>query len=340
MAGKSTDKSSISFSPCLALMKIKIASESVAAKYAGGYSGIRGFNLIIKHSGSRIHPSGDYSINLSGEMSVSYVDNANGADYIQVNEGSNLMDSDASYYLAVLPAGAVETFQFQPFGFDSSENAKWDTIYPMTLSSAASINSGDYFDLGTINPVGLQKARDAFVPAITLDGSFSDWASVASFSGDAGNKILEWKATSDKQNIYFYFKLDESVVKANGKWEAVIMTAFDTDNNTETGANADYNMGGGFEARSKAIPFNHSANSDVVFYSPASPSSSSQIKCPISGDSIGTVATAGISDGTYDYVEIRIPRNKIGSPASGATIRIRQALGWLAYCDAQTLVLD
>lgn len=348
MAGKSTDKSSISFSPCLALMKIKIASESVAAKYAGGYSGIRGFNLIIKHSGSRIHPSGDYSINLSGEMSVSYVANDKGADYIQVSEGSNLMDSDASYYLAVLPAGDAETFQFQPFGFNSSEEATWDGIYPMTLTSAVSIDAGDYFDLGTINPVGLQKARDAIVSAITIDGDMSDWDAVDMYPADAlkdafpgdGARILNWKVKSDTQNIYLYFKLVESVAKARGTWSGYLPIGFDTDNDASTGASGSYGLGEGYEARAIAYPLSNAAAADVTFFAPASPCSSNEIKCPISGSSLGGFPTAGCLDGAGNaYVELRIPRNKIGSPATATIIRINVAMGSTAS-GAQTYTLE
>ena len=345
MAGKSTDKSSISFSPCLALIKFKIAAESVAAKYAEGYSGIRGFNLIIKHSGNRINPTGDYTVNLSGAMNVAYA-GTNGANYIQVNEGSDLMSSTANYYLTVIPAGAVETFQLQPFGFNSSSEATWSTIYPMTLSQTVSMDPGDYFDFGTLNPVGLKKAQDAFTPAIAIDGNMDDWATVDmypldntkdAFPGD-GTRILNWKVKSDAQYVYVYFKISESQAQTRGTWSGYLPVGFDTDNDTATGEAGSYGLGDGFEARAIAFPLSNDANNPVTFFDPASPCEDNNIKCPISGSSLGGFPTAGCLDGEGNgYVEISIPRAKIGSPTG--TIRINVAMSSLAS-GAQTYTLE
>ena len=154
------------------------------------------------------------------------------------------------------------------------------------------------------------------------------------FAGDGAN-IIEWKAFSDKLFIYLYFKVTESVVQAKGQFDARIMTAFDTDNNTTTGNDASYNLGTGFEALSKAKPFSNAAKSPVTFSS----SPSGDIQCPI-GTSLGTVETIGHSDGLgYVYAEICIPRAKIGSPASSTTIRLRNSLEWASTCDEQSITL-
>lgn len=348
MAGKSTDKASISFSPCLALVKLRMDAESVAAKYAGGYSGVRGMNIIIRHSGSRVIVAGNYTVNLSGEMSVAYVDDASKKDYLQLNEGSSLMSAGTDYYMSVIPAGAVETFNIQFFGFNAEESATWSDIYPMTLSSATSMEPGDMFNFGTLNPVGLQKARDAFVPAITIDGDMADWASVDmypldgekdAFPGD-GERVLAWKVKSDAQNIYVYFKLSESQCQSRGTWSGYLPIGFDTDNNAETGEDGSYGMGAGFEARAIAFPLSNSSGSAVTFFAPASPCGDNNIKCPISGSSLGGFITAGCLDGKGSaFVEVRIPREKIGSPATSSTIRMRVAMSSTASA-AQTYVLE
>ena len=348
MAGKSTDKASISFSPCLALVKLRMDAESVAAKYAGGYSGVRGVNIIIKHSGSRIYSAGNYTVDLSGEMSVAYVNDASKKDFLQINEGSSLMTAGTDYYMSVIPAGTVETYQVQFFGFDAEENASWADIYPMTLTSATSMDAGDMFNFGTLNPVGLQKARDAFVPAISIDGDMSDWASVDmypldgekdAFPGD-GDRVLAWKVKSDSKYIYVYFKLSEAQCQSRGTWSGYLPIGFDTDNNAETGADASYGMGGGFEARSIVFPLSNSGGSAVTFFDSGSPCSSNDVKCPIGGDSLGKPITAGCLDGAGSaYVEVRIPRDKIGSPATSSTIRMRVAMSSTASA-AQTYVME
>ena len=294
MAGKSTDMSSICFAPCLTLVKFKIAAESVAAKYADGYSGIRGFNLIIKHNGNRIHPTGDYSVDLSGsDVAVSYV--ANGADFIQINEGENLMSSTADYYVTVIPEGNVETFQIQPFGFNSSSAATWDGIYHMTLTQSASLNPGDYFDLGTLNPLGLQKARDAFVPAISIDGNFTDWNSITT-TGGYSNGYTECRATYDKNFIYFYSKT------TNITWDSgnYFYYCLDTDNDNTTGG--DLWGHAGFECIFYVSPFSSTEGtyrSSPTLHRTYPDSNSAAISCAGSYDSENKVSE----------IEIAVSRN-------------------------------
>ena len=173
-----------------------------------------------------------------------------------------------------------------------------------------------------------------------------NWASVDmypldgekdAFPGD-GTKLIEWKATSDATYIYFYYKTVASYAQTGGVWSSYLPTGYDTDNNDSTGSDASYSLGGGFEANSVAHPFSNEAGSAITFYAPASPCSSSFIKCPVGSDSAGTVATNGSVKGDYAYIESRIPRSAIGSPASAATIRVRQGYGWTPSA-AQTITL-
>ena len=158
-----------------------------------------------------------------------------------------------------------------------------------------------------------------------------------SFPGD-GERIVEWKATSDASYVYFYYKTIASVAVSRGVWNSYLVTGFDTDNDSSSGDDASYGLGGGFEARTISYPFSNSAGSPVSFYSPASPCSSSQAKCPISGESQGYVPTNGSLYGDHAYAEIRVPRSYIGSPVSGVTIRVRQAYGSTSSA-SQTITL-
>ena len=167
---------------------------------------------------------------------------------------------------------------------------------------------------------------------------YPDDTSMDAFPGD-GNRIVEWKATSDSRYVYFYYKTVASVAQEKGVWDSYLVTGFDTDNEAATGENGSYGLGNGFEARSIAFPFSNGAGSAVSFYQPSTPCSSSDLKCPISSDSKGNIPTNGGLKGDDAYVEVMIPRSWIGSPASGATIRVRHAYGWTPSPE-QTITLE
>lgn len=204
---------------------------------------------------------------------------------------------------------------------------------------------------------GIAQARICVVPSCDLSAygvgvpfwsAFGvNWSSIDMYADDSskdafpgeGNKIVEWKATSDDTDIYFYFKTVASAAQTAGQWESYIVTGFDTDNDPTTGEAGSYGLGDGFEARSLAYPYSNDVGSPVTFRLPTSPNTSSKILCPISGSSLGYVETNGGLKGDYAFVEIRIPRNKIGSPSSGATIRVRHAFGWTPSPE-QTITLE
>ena len=175
VAGKSTDKAHFSLTPCLSLGRFRMAEESVAAKYEAGYSGIRGFYLIAKN-GDRVIVAGDYTVNLSGEMNVQYVDNSNKGNYKKI-ESDDLLKKDTDYYFTMIPAGTVKSLELRFVGFNSDGTvSSTEGIYKMASNQTVSFDPGDCFDFGTLNPVGAKKADDSYVPAITIDGVFSDWS--------------------------------------------------------------------------------------------------------------------------------------------------------------------
>ena len=209
MAGKTTGDDLI-LKPCLALVKFRIHENSVAAEYVDGegYSSVRGFNLMMRHSGSRTKNCGTYAVNLSGSnMSVSAI--GDGAkDYKQLSSGSRL-SSGTDYYFSVIPVGAIEKIdlQFLCFKWDGEKYAgTWGSDpkdYQMALEQSLSVDCGDYFDFGTLNPVGLKKAADEFTPSVYIDGVFTDWDGISDLpntrsGGGTNYKIV--KALSNKFN--------------------------------------------------------------------------------------------------------------------------------------------
>ena len=347
MAGKTTGDN-LTLKPCLSLIKLKVADKSVAAQYEGGYSGVRGILLIIRKSGSRKLLWGDYAVDLSGS-NLAVSNGTTTKDYFELNNGLDLMDDEITYYIPMLPLGAADKVELTFYGFNSATPGDYNFgSYNMALETSFSIDPGDILNFGTLDPVSLKKKADEFVPAITMDGSFTGWDSIDMYPGDDGKDafpgdgtyIYEWKATSDSKYIYFYYKISETQVYTWGQYEACLATGFDLDNNSGTGDSFTYNLGAGFEAGTKANPFKNGANADVICRNLSNIHSESYIKCPVSSSSLGTVATCGSLDGAGNvFVETRIPREKIGSPSKDSEIRVRHAFGWKAVSDAQVITL-
>ena len=303
-----------------------------------GLTGVSKVKLTVENTGNGYYLSGrspirgsadDYYLQMyedSGSKSISIID--------KVSSGTATFYVHARCWEALKSAIVLENM-------DAGDN------YENIIYKASSTGTG---------LTGIAQARIGIVPSLDVSSygvgvpfwsSFGvNWASIDmypsddskdAFPGDGG-RTVEWKATSDATNIHFYFKTIASVAKTRGQWESYLVTGFDTDNDETTGSAGSYGLGDGFEARSIAFPFKNDAGSDVTFRLPTAPNSSSKIECPI-GTNLATVATNGGLKGDYAYVEIRIPRDKIGSPASGATIRVRQAYGSAASA-AQTITLQ
>lgn len=291
----------------LEVSKVKLEVEHVAnGYYLSGKSP-------IKQSGSDI-----YLNCYSGSGSTS-------ASYIQDVPASKTV----SFYV---PFRAWEGLQPKLTLVNMEEGASKDFILLSAEAKAklASASMSKFYDVPAVSVPGKG------VPFVSAFGI--NWSAIAAeYPGD-GERIINWKAASDASNIYFFFKTSAQVAKDRGVWNAYIVTGYDTDNDDTTGEAGSYGLGDGFEARSIAYPFSNAKDSEVSFYGPGSPNTSSNIKCPVSGSSLGMVPTNGSRAGDYAYAEIKIPRSAIGSPASGATIRVRQAYGSTSSA-AQTITL-
>ena len=293
--------------------------------------------LDIETSGS-YHISGDFQLTLDGSnykiSPWTYSWSSEAGKRVSFTE--NVVSEAASFYV---PFKTWEA-NFEPMMtlYDASTGY---TIKTVTANSALPYTTGNVVVLQPFSAPGSGS------PLYSVWGV--DWASIDMypldgekdcFPGD-GERIAEWKVTSDATYIYFYYKTVASVAVSRGVWESYLVTGYDTDNDSSSGDAASYGLGDGFEARTIAYPFSNNAGNPVSFYSPASPCSSSKSLCPIGdgkGASLGTIPTNGSLLGDYAYVETRVPRSYIGSPASGVTIRVRQAYGSTS-CAAQTITL-
>lgn len=330
IAGKSTDKSTFSFKPCLSLVCFRMHAESVAAKYADGYSGIRGFYFIAKN-GSRVYVAGDYTVNLFGDMTVQYVDNGNKKDDHKI-DSNELLTAGVDYYFTVLPAGAVTSMEFRFLGYNSDESVS-DTegIYTMSTSQSVSFDPGDCFNFGTINPVGLKKDKDN--PAINIGSDVTDWAGIDAIAGD-GNRIAEWKYTSDSFNVYFYLKVtitggDQYAVRGTDAGFTMGVNINDATGTTLSAVEQEH-----CDYRISLYPFTNDKNTTPV----TSGTGTGSIKPSPFSSYDGSVPYAGFVDTDFAYVEFSVPRNKIGYPASGSTIKVKLAAG-SAILSEQSIVV-
>lgn len=335
--------------PCLALFKVRIASASVPAGYylntetytsskgkehEHTYSAVRGFNF-YQIGSSTIYSSGDFTVSVAddGTLTTESVDNANRGTYRQISQEEKLT-ADTDYLMCLIPSGVQTTFKFDFLGYsDNSGGLLWDAVYSMSNPAKYTVSPGDYYDLGTLNPLGMKKAANeaaddaadeaasSYVPAITIDGNLSDWAAIPVLPSSQTSRIREWKFKSDAFYVYFYFSLRKNRC---GTGKHLVM-GFNTDNNTATGSNYDTNKILGNEVTVSVDPFTNAVGSNLI---------------PVN-DHTGTVSISGgtttndivyvynydagedlADDSSSTYVELSIPRDKLNLPAAGSAITI------------------
>ena len=175
---------------------------------------------------------------------------------------------------------------------------------------------------------------------IVLDGKFDDWKDIEAVPGKTGGSVIEWKASSDEDNIYFYFKIDSGDIIAakeedpagSGKfpfnWRRYMYIGLDLDGNAET-PDATTTPGKdltitGCEATAITYPFRGNATSaggtdgaEVV----NGVDSQSEIKLNGTKQE-GKLSAWGVIEGEYGYLEVSLPRAALGSPAAG-TINVQ-----------------
>ena len=157
---------------------------------------------------------------------------------------------------------------------------------------------------------------------ITIDGDLSDWDGITAFSSSANSRIREWKYSSDAENVYFYFAMRKNRVDSGRK----LVIGFDID---ETGSLTDNNNLKSAEAIARnIIPFTNASGATELTVVTGTDAGSEVVST--SGESstgvVNVYAVAGTEDISSDssnaYVELSIPKAKLGLPAAGTTIKI------------------
>ncbi len=323
MVGKA-DGTSLVMKPCLALVKVQIAEQSVFAdKYVEvdytstknivhthGYSAVRGFNLYQKGS-STLYSSGDYTVQVAdnGDIAVSAVNNDNKKEYRQISQSDPLV-KETNYLMCLIPGGDITSFKFDFLGYKEDKTLSWDAVYTMAHSGSINVAPGDFFDFGVLNPVGRKIAKNeaaddaadeaaaSYVPAITIDGSFGDWnlveaSKLVSASAPTAD-YQEFKVTYDKFNIYFYSKRNTARFTELYANNAYVWFKIDTNNDVSD----DY------EKKFYIYPYSNASGSALQFD-----------KTPSSHEISGlTISSDGFYDSTNQTIEIEVsvPRSELG----------------------------
>lgn len=305
MAGKAnSNTTSIKMKPCLALGKVRVGAESVAAKHDGTYSGVRGFNFYqdpdASWDGSTPYCSGDYTVCLSGDdlvVSPSTTITTNLHNYRDLSSG-DLLSANTDYYFAFIPGGSINGFRLDFVGFKGESESyaiDWGIQYTYKLNQTMTVKPGEIFDFGTFDPVASKKDEAGFTGhAITIDGTFSDWASVTT-TGGSSNGYTQCKVTYDKYFIYFYSKTT-GITWNSGNY---FYYCLDTDNNDTTGGELWSRPG--FESIFYISPCTGTAGtfaSEPSIHRSYPSSTSEKAKCAGSYDSVNNVVE----------IEVRIPR--------------------------------
>lgn len=169
---------------------------------------------------------------------------------------------------------------------------------------------------------GTGTIESAAVSGITIDGDLSDWDGITAFSSSANSRIREWKYSSDAENVYFYFAMRKNRVDSGRK----LVIGFDID---ESGTLTDNNNLKSAEAIARnIIPFTNASGATELIAVTGADAGSEVVST--SGESsngvVNVYAVAGTEDISSDssnaYVELSIPKAKLGLPAAGTTIKI------------------
>lgn len=328
MAGKASSSSSnISFRPCLALAKFRLGEDSVKSKHDGTYSGVRGLNFYqdpsASYDGGAPYTSGDYRVDLSGEnIVITTDDNKNRRNYREIAT-AELLSKDTDYYFCFIPAGEINGFKLDLLGFKSDLSVSNAAQYTMTLNQSLTIDPGDYFDFGTIDPVKAKKSEADFSDYAIK--TMSDWDSVSASdsSSDPADNNIELKVTYDKYYFYIYTKRTYTDDVWNN--QGYFYYCLDTDGNPTNGTDAN--------AKGQM--------SDIVFFvkpyggTSASPEFNTTPSCTVtySGRTL-TPTCIGRYDANTIETSLKISRKSLGL-FKGDTVKI---LSWGNKGNQKTLV--
>lgn len=174
---------------------------------------------------------------------------------------------------------------------------------------------------GSIKRITIDTGNTEGTPPASINVDWSD-AEIQTFEGGNGHdRIVEWKALSDADYIYFRYKFTKSKYKSNGSSKFYI--GFNTDSDDVTGGSGTAGIDApGLEALvyfypwidglSDGNPSGYVSGEDVT----------SWIKRPVGTLVDGKVLLKSTEEGSYVYIEVGIPRASLAISV-GATVKVQ-----------------
>ncbi len=270
--------------------------------------------------------SGNWPVKVSDKTYINYGYAAPGSEKSTLTYTCNVnhVDSLAEFYVSSCYWG-----KFQPS--ISIYDAERD--YLLTELNATKIDTAKY--LNKVQPITIAVNTETYIPAINIDGSFSDWDDVPHVITTSDSKIVEWRYTTDSKNLYFLYKVAASKVTTEASsydWDPYIYVGLDTNNDETKGSNGGGGTGDGMEARLKIFPWRGSSSKTAECI--IGKDSNGEIDCPV-GTEVAKATVGGKFVGDYCYVEVCVPMDKIGSPSG--PIAVNHAMNYYSVGRTQIM---
>ena len=259
--------------------------------------------------------SGSYNMLEDGKWYAKWADMCSPAR--SVSYVRNVVSKTAVFYFSI---GKDSESEFQPT-ITLYDEETGNTLYSGTAKTA----------WGGVDKLKPQYDRMVVLPEISAPGTGVapasidvDWSKVTQTFAGVNDRIVEWKATSDTDYIYFYYKFTKSKFKKNGSSKFYI--GFDKDNDSSSGyTGSNGGATGGLEARAYFYPWTGGDSDGAPDGILDGEDPTSYVEAPVGTLSVGTkVIVKGTIEGSYAYIEIGIPRTSVGI-IKGSTVTVRHA---------------
>ena len=221
-----------------------------------------------------------------------------------------------------------DTFDAATIKLYTGANSSYTEFWSVTADtkSVPELTRGQVLDLGEKTvPIEPSEKDDK----IWIDGKTKDWSDINTKFSTSDDSILEWKYTSDSNNLYLLYKLDASKITTDSEnfdYSPYIYIGFDTDNDPAEGKNPGGGLGAGYEA--KAVIFPWRGPSSGTPQCVIGEDENGHIDRPADTSSEVRPKLGGKIKDSYCYVEVKIPFSTIGITSSTSYITMNHAMHW------------
>ena len=171
---------------------------------------------------------------------------------------------------------------------------------------------------GSIKRITIDTGNTEGTPPASIN---VDWSTATQTFVVSSDRIVEWKAMSDADYIYFRYKFTKSKYKSSGISKFYI--GFNIDNDDTTGGSGTAGINApGLEALVYFYPWVDGPSDGNPNGIISGEDASSWIKRPVTTTVSGKVLVKGSFEGSYAYIEVGIPRASLAISV-GATVKVQ-----------------